>query len=140
MQIKVNVKQLGKKRPVIAEKVIEVNDFQEFTLQELITNLVEQQVDAFNQRIENNPIIPFLLDAEIVEKAETGKVGFGAIFNDEKAHKQKAIENALQSFQDGIFVVFIDETELTNLNQTFVLQQDSVFTFVRLTFLSGLTW
>ena len=77
---------------------------------------------------------------EIVEKAETGKVGFGAIFNDEIAHKQKAIENALQSFQDGIFVVFIDETELTNLNQTFVLQQDSVFTFVRLTFLSGLTW
>ena len=90
MQIKVNVKQLGKKRPVIAEKVIEVNDLKEFTLQELITNLVEQQVDAFNQRIENNPIIPFLLDAEIVEKVETGKVGFGAIFNDEKAHKQKA--------------------------------------------------
>jgi len=141
MEIKISVKQLGKKRPVIEQKKIEIEDLPPSPiLQHLITSVVRQQVRAFNEKIEKKPMISFLLKEEINQKTKTGKVGFGNIYNDEKADEQAAIDNALLAFQDGIYCVFIDEEQIEKLDQSIVLKSESVLTFVRLTFLAGSYW
>lgn len=140
MQINVAVKQLGKKKPPIASKQIDIDDLAENTLVELITHVVKQQVSAFNERLDKNPLVPFLLSEQINEQADTGKVGFGAIYNNEKANASAAIDNALLAFQDGLYCVFIDDAQIEHLQQTINLQTNSIVTFVRLTFLSGRLW
>jgi len=141
MQIKISVKQLGKKRPVIAQKIIEIQDLPSAPiLQDLISSVVQQQVQAFNQKLEEKPLIPFLLKEDIEEKKNTGKVGFGNIYNNNKADEQAAIENALLSFQDGIYCIFINDEQIEKLNSPIILNKDSVLTFVRLTFLAGSYW
>ena len=53
MQIKISVKQLGKKRPIITQKSIEIKELPSPPLlQHLITAVVQQQVQAFHQKLE----------------------------------------------------------------------------------------
>ena len=49
----------------------------------------------------------------------------------------QAIDSALVAFEDGIFLVVIDEQVYKSLDQTVFLNVDSCLTFVRLTLLSG---
>ena len=51
--------------------------------------------------------------------------------------EDKAIENTLQCFEDGIYHVFAGEAELTALSDAILWKDDIVFTFIRLTMLSG---
>lgn len=141
MKITINIKQLGKKRPVIAKKTIEIEDLPKNPeLKNLITNVVKQQVTQFNAKIENPEIISFLMQSEIEDEAKKGKVGFNEIYNDKKANEEKAIANALLSFEDGIYCVFIDDEQIENLNDKIMINKHSIITFVRLTFLSGSMW
>lgn len=133
-------KAIGKKKPLIMHKSIQITDLKQFTLEELLTNIVKQQVQDFNQRTDNDNLIPFLLDETITEKSPSGKIGFNEIHNTTKADEKQAVENALLAFKDGIFCVFINDTELTSLTETITIQPNSIFTFVRLTFLSGRNW
>ena len=141
MEIKVSVKQLGKKRPIVSQKTIEIEALPSSpNLQHLIKAVVKQQVYVFNQKLEEKPLIPFLLKEDIDQNTKKGKVGFGSIYNDKKADDQAAIANALLAFQDGIYCVFIDEEQIEQLVQPILLKPDSVLTFVRLTFLAGSYW
>lgn len=141
MQLKVTVKQLGKKRPAVDQKTIEMEGLPSNPLlSDLLKAVVRQQVQAFNQKLEEKPIVPFLLSKEIHEKTITGKVGFGDIYNDQKADEKAAIDNALLAFEDGIYCVFIDDEQIEKLHQEINLTPQSVLAFVRLTFLSGSIW
>jgi len=96
MEIKVSVKQLGKKRPIVSQKTIEIEALPSSpNLQHLIKAVVKQQVYVFNQKLEEKPLIPFLLKEDIDQNTKKGKVGFGSIYNDKKADDQAAIANAL---------------------------------------------
>ena len=44
----------------------------------------------------------FISQEEIDNLSLTGKVSFGDVFNDKKAEKNSAINNAIQCFEDGI--------------------------------------
>jgi len=101
---------------------------------------VRQQVQAFQQKLEEKPVIPFLLKNEIEDKTKTGKVDFGIIYNNEKVNEQVAIDNAVLAFQDGIYCVFVDDNQIEQLEHLVKLNTDSVLTFVRLTFLAGGYW
>ena len=141
MQITISVKQLGKKRPVVAKKILEIEDLPSAPkLRHLIESVVKQQVRAFAQKQEEKPIIPLLLKEEIDHKTKTGKVGFGNIYNDNKVDEQSAIDNALLAFQDGIYCVFIDDEQIEKLEQLVTVTNTSVIAFVRLTFLAGGYW
>ena len=56
------------------------------------------------------------------------------------ADTEKAVRNALQSFEDGIFRIFADGKELESLQEPVSLQEGSELTFVRLTMLAGRMW
>jgi hypothetical protein len=137
MELTLQLKRLGKK------KVKQVP----FTLQETPKNLkelligcVKHQVEAFNKkRLEVN-VIGFLSPAEIQEQAQSGKVDFGEINNKDLANLEKAIDNVLLAFKDGLFVVFVDDNEITDLKTPLELTSDSVIAFIRMTFLVGTYW
>lgn len=140
MQLTVNVKQLGKKR-AIGQSLIEIADLpQNATLQNLIINVVKQQVTAFNQRKKQPNLLPFLSKENIEQQSEKGKIDFNDSYNKQQADEQNAIDNALLSFKDGIYCVFIDDQQIESLNQNITINTNTVITFVRLTFLAGSYW
>ena len=131
MQLTIKAKQLGRKRDIIDKLVLEIEDIGlQPTVAQLISAVVRQQVSVFNS---GKSILP-LLDYQ------TGKVTFGNVYNDAKADVPGAIENALLAFKDGIFVLFADEQEYTNPEQVIHLQDNTIITFIRLTFLAGSYW
>jgi hypothetical protein len=141
MQITVQAKQAGKKRALIENQSLEINDIgANPTLEALLKAVVQQQVEEYNGKPAEKNLLPFLSKDEIDSQSVKGKVGFGSIYNENKADIVQAQANALQAFEDGLFSVFVNDDELRNLNDVVHLSQTSVFTFIRLTFLAGSYW
>lgn len=144
MEIKVTVKQLGKKHPLLKEKSVEINYEQSsILLKDLLALIVEEQVSNYN----NKPVDFDENDTTHAPKknylellTNTGKAGFGNIYNEAKADLDQAKKNVIQSFEDGIIAVFQGDDELISLDQNIDLSLNSPFTFIRLTFLAGSFW
>lgn len=142
MLLKFSVKQLGKKRPFIDAKSIEIEgQYNEpCLLKELLERIVRQQVVEFNEKRAEKSLFTFFQETEIAQEVETGKVRFKSIYNDTQADVSKAIETVWLAYQDGLIAVFIDDNQIEKLDNTVVLQESSLITFVRLTFLAGSSW
>ena len=141
MQISIRVKQPGRKQALIDNKIIDIDDISEQpTLREFLKAVVSQQVNEYNNKPREKNLLPFLTQSETDEQLAEGKVGFGSIYNENKANILLAKETALQAFEDGMFAVFADEEELVDLSQRFALSPGTVITFIRLTFLAGSYW
>ncbi len=139
MKIFINVKQLGKRMDAIGMKEFLIETVPATTA-ELIVAVVIRQVQEYNERLDQNDLLKYLTDAEIEEKVTSGKVSFGVNYNGLPADAEKAVRNALQSFEDGIFRVFLNDTELESLDETIQLQEEDKLTFIRLTMLAGRIW
>lgn len=144
MEIKVTVKQLGRKYPILSEQKIEIiyND-SNISLVDLLKLIVQQQVEAFNAKsfeLEQEDYAKIPLENYLNILTDTGKVGFGSIYNQKKADLQKAQENAVQAFEDGMFAVFYNDEQLEDLTQIIDLSLQHTFVFIRLTFLAGSYW
>lgn len=136
-RVEIKLKRLGKKK--IKNFAVELK-IPVKTLKDLIVEMVENEVDKFNQKLDNPNIIPFLTAEKIEEQSEAGKVSFGERKNLRKAIKEEAIENALLGFKDGLFAVFIDDKEIKDIDEELVLNSNSELFFIRLTFLTGTYW
>lgn len=111
------------------------------TVGELLTALVRLSVREYNGRKDEGQVLKFLTKEEIAGQASAGKVSFG-VHGGAAAHEDEAVENALQCFEDGIYRVFAGAKELTGLEQPVPWDDgegggEPVFTFIRLTMLSG---
>ncbi|MDN3691122.1 hypothetical protein QWZ06_02010 [Chryseobacterium tructae] len=144
MDIKVTVKQLGRKHPVLSEQKIEIAyEDSIISLENVLKLIVQQQVEEFNAQsfeFEDEDSAKIPTDNYLNILTDTGKVGFGSIYNLKKADVQKAQENAVQAFEDGMFAVFYNDEQFENLDQTIDLSLQHTFTFIRLTFLAGSYW
>lgn len=136
-EIEIQLKRLGKKK-ILRQKVNLIGNIK--TLEDLITQLVTHIVNSFNKEIETNKVLSFLSPSEIQNQSITGKIGFGEIENKTKANINSSIENVLQAFEDGIFVVFIDDDEVKTLKEPLAIKESSSITFIRMTFLTGTYW
>ena len=137
MKLTLQLKKLGKKKVKQVPFTLEKSPK---NLEDLLIGCVKNQVEAFNKKRTEVNVIGFLSPAEIQEKAESGKVEFGELANTDLANLQKAIDNVLLAFKDGLFVVFVDEDEITDLNAPLELTSESVIAFIRMTFLVGTYW
>ena len=106
----------------------------------LIASFVHAEVERYNQKDTERPLLALLNAEEIEQKAGTGKVSFGRLWSDRKAEEKKALDTAFSAFRDGLFRVLMDEEELTGLDMPVTVPEGAVFTFVRLTFLAGRMW
>jgi len=135
--ITINLKRLGKKKIHTYNINIEKNPE---NLQDFIEQCVTSEWNRFKVKTEDRTLISFLTTEKIQDYMEGGKVGFGDMENREITPLPVAINNAITGFKDGLFVVFINDTELKSLEQPIQFNPASTFTFIRLTFLTGTYW
>lgn len=108
------------------------------TLGELIERIVREEVSKFKKRQHDRQFLRALSAIEIEEAAESGKVQMGeSEVGLQEVEEEDAVATALQAFQDGIYLVSIDDVQQTELQQEVYLTEDSRITFIRLTLLSG---
>lgn len=144
MNISISVKQLGKKYPLLQEKSIALAiENPVITTQKLIESIVDHQVQLFRSssfEFEDEDKIHLPKENYLPILTDTGKVGFGAIYNHNQVDVAKAQENAIVAFEDGLYAVFYGDDQLETLSEEIDLSQNKNLTFIRLTFLAGSYW
>ena len=110
------------------------------TFRELIGEAVKSCIEAYKTRAraEENP--PPLTDEQFESMRELGKFAFGVHYNENEIDESKAIETAVEAVADGLVRVFKGNEEITELDSELEITEGDVFTFVRLTMLSGRMW
>ena len=144
MNISISVKQLGKKHPLLQEKNIDLAvENPIITTQKLIESIVDHQVQLFRSssfEFEDEDKIHLPKENYLPILTDTGKVGFGALYNHNQVDLAKAQENAIVAFEDGLYAVFYGDDQLETLTEQIDLSQNKNLTFIRLTFLAGSYW
>lgn len=144
MELTISVKQLGKKHPILQNNTISLALSSSIvTLKDLLEAVVESQVEKFKTSSfewDDQDTIHLPKENYLPILTDTGKVGFGALYNHNAIDLQKAKETALLAYEDGLFAVFYGDDELQTLSDTIELSENKALTFIRLTFLSGSYW
>ena len=139
MDVFVKLKSVGKRRPALDDMPCTLPDGLS-TLRQLIEAVVRLEAEKYNERGAGNMLVPFLTEAEIADRGSVGKVGFGRLYSDRKAEPEKAVETAVQGFEDGLFRVLVNEDEATELDAPLEIHEGDRIVFIRLTFLAGRLW
>ena len=144
MNISISVRQLGKKHPILQEKSISLDTLESVvTVRTFIELIVKHQVELFHSASfewEDQDTIHLPKENYLPILTDTGKVGFGAVYNHNKVDIAKAQENAIVAFEDGLYVLFQGDDQLESLAEEIDLSQNKSITFIRLTFLAGSYW
>lgn len=135
-------KRLGAKQPLFADWSIpfppEWNDAGGLTLRDLIARVVRSEVQAFRERQADRQTIRVLTARDIAQGAENGKIEMGGSEVPLQAvDAEDAVPVACQAFEDGLYLVVIDEENYRELDGQIHIRPDSRVTFVRLTLLAG---
>ena len=134
-----NIKQVGKRKNSVQEVCYQLASEPE-TVEELIRGVVEVCVREYNSRLEASELIRVMTEEELDARAETGKIGFGVNYGERRAETEPAVKNALQSFEDGIYRIFLNDRPLERLDEPLHILEEDRLTFVRLTMLAGRMW
>jgi hypothetical protein len=135
-------KALGSRRPLFADWSLPIAPEMRVdggvTLRKLIERVVREQVRAFKSRQADNQILRALTSRQIEAAAEKGKVTMGeSDVGVQEVNEDAAVANAWQAFEDGIYLVVIDDVEQKQLDGQLYLNEESRVTFLRLTMLAG---
>ena len=137
----VTTRALGRRKRLLDDWSVsppqDLSDGEPLTLRSVITHVVIETVRAFEKRQEQNKFFRVLTPNQIEEQVEQGKVDSGGRDLEQKIDLDDAIGNALQSFEDGIYLVILDGVEQRDLDAQVFLKPDSQLTFLRLVMLAG---
>ena len=152
MQIRINVKGASRKKAAIIQMTCDYPDRQ-MTVEEFLEETVRQNVRDYNARKDAAEILRLFsnedgknrplneqFEEHIQNSAASGKVAYGDPMDSRKADEEKAVENALQCFDDGMVALFADGVRYTEREEKIALKELSEVTFIRLTFLAGRMW
>ncbi len=108
------------------------------TLRDLVTEIVLEQVRAFQERRADRRFLHALTAAQIESGAERGKIDLGGRTDEEPdVDPDAAVAAALLAFEDGLYYVFVDNEHRTSLDDQIKLRTESRVTFLRLVALAG---
>jgi hypothetical protein len=134
-------KALGRKKPLFADWSIpfppDLGDGGSLTLRDLIDRVVRAEVEAFKKRQQERKLFRALTERQIQEAAGKGKIEMGGSELDQKVDPNEAVATALEAFEDGLYLVVVDEQEQHSLDAQVYLRPDSKVAFVRLVMLAG---
>lgn len=139
MIIQVSVKQIGSRRKI---KTVPFHlDGTPHTVSELIRMSVHTCVYEYNQRFlaKEKDVQPLSAD-EITEMSEIGKIAFGINYGEKQADEKKAVADAFQAYEDGLFRIFIGDNEAGGINDGIDISENESISFIRLTMLAGRLW
>ena len=139
MQIYVALKHMGnvtkkvKEYPFLLEK-------KPLTLREMIEASARYCISLYKARANSEGDPSPLTGEQFDGMREIGKFAFGVHYNENKIDEQAAVVTAIDAVTDGLVRVFKGDEELTDLDAELKISDGDVFTFVRLTMLSGRMW
>ena len=111
------------------------------TLRELIDESVKACIDAYRTRANHAKDPAPLTDEQFDGMREIGKFAFGVHYNENGiTDEAKAAQTAIDAVTDGLVRVFRGNDEITDPDAEIEITEGDVFTFVRLTMLSGRMW
>ena len=137
MHLYINMKQLGKRKNTV-DKVAFFFEKAPEDLRELIEETVKICVADYIDRMDKGEAV--LSEKQIEDMSQIGKMAFGIVYGEKKPDVQKAVETAVQGFEDGLFRVFLGDRELENLDEKVEFAEGNEITFIRLTMLAGRMW
>ena len=138
MIIQIHAQSISRRRGAIHPVTMELKS-RPGTLRELISLCVEACVEKQHRRL-SAPRETVLSEEQIEAWAQTGKIAFGVDYNGTPAKLDEAVENALQSYADGLYRVFLNGQEIKALDTALPLTENDTLTFIRLTMLAGAPW
>jgi hypothetical protein len=136
-------KSLGGRRKLLFEDFCvpppnNLEDGGKLKLRDLIEMIVIHEVEQFKTRQHRRQFIRALTAGEIETGAENGKIDAGqSEIPIKDVETDVAIATALTAFEDGLFLVVVDDKEYRNLDSEVILRSNSRLTFIRLTMLAG---
>ena len=110
------------------------------TLRDLIAESVRSCLAAYRARAARGKNPQPLTDEQFDGMREVGKFAFGFHYNEKEPDEAEAIRTAWEAVEDGLVRVFRGNEELTDPDAVLTVNEGDVFTFVRLTMLSGRMW
>ncbi|MFC4638150.1 hypothetical protein [Deinococcus hohokamensis] len=131
----VETKVIGRRTP-FERRPIELPD-EPHTLRSLLTRLVHQEVQAYQERQASVGLLRVLTQCELQDAAVTGRVSVAPQERSGSVTPEEATRTALTAFGDGLYYVFVDERQITELDEPVTLRPDSTLLLLRLTALAG---
>lgn len=139
MKLKINVKKFSRKQNEIAQRELDYPTGMA-TVRELLTETVKIMVAEYKSRMDSGEVLKVLTKQEIDDKSVSGKIGFGVNYGEKNPNLEKSIQAALDCFEDGMVILFIDGTQVEKLDERVSLKEGSELTFVRMIPLAGRMW
>ena len=133
---------VGRRKPLVPDWHLdwppdEGNRGEPLTLRQLITRIVLKEVEGFKKRQEERRLIRILSQEKIEEGLRKGRVDSGGRDLHQVVDEESAVANALQAFEDGIYLVILDGEEQRDLDREVHMHSDSHLIFLRLVMLAG---
>ncbi|HAQ08143.1 MAG TPA: hypothetical protein DCR24_11720 [Bacillus bacterium] len=139
MNLFISMKSIGKRKNVISKQTVQLPSTPG-SLRVLLSELVTWNVQQLAEKDEEIHLVNYLTETEVNHQAINGKVGFGAIYNKKKPDLTEAIQTAIQAFEDGLFLVFINSEQVEALDAPLEMADGDEVVFIRLTMLAGRMW
>ena len=138
MFVSISAQSIGRRKTAVQPVQMELKSSPD-TLRDLICLCVEAYVERQHRHLDA-PEETVLSAVEIDGLSQTGKIAFGVDYNGTPAKLDEAVENALQSYEDGLYRVFLNGQEIKGLDTALSLTENDTLTFIRLTMLAGRPW
>ncbi len=108
------------------------------TVRDLLDAVVRSEVAAFQTRQEARTVLQTLSPAQIAEGVAKGKIDSGGREDERQpVDADESVKVALQSFEDGLYYVLINDDQKTSLSDSFTVTAETRVTFLRLVALAG---
>ena len=127
---------MGRRGPVLTPISVQVSEDCP-TVRGLLASIVRKQIDSFRDRQESRRLIQILTEGQIANGLETGRFVSGGDDLQQPVDVDEAIQAAYTAFEDGFFYLFLDNTQLTRLDEPIGLGEVTEALFVRLVPLVG---
>jgi len=107
------------------------------TLEQLLTCLVQDEVQRYQERQDQVGPLRVLTERELTQGTAQGKITTAPQERSSAPNLQTATATVLQAFKDGLYYVFIDDQQIESLSASMTLKPDSTLLLLRLTALAG---
>ena len=135
MKVHIQAQKLGR-RPQTWETSGYELPHQPETLRELISMLVTQCVNAYNDSVSRT--IPSPLNQNTLDTLQhLGKITFDLTYSDSIADAETSISAAITGFQDGLYRFFINGLEIKNTDAPLPPLENATILIIRLVMLTG---
>ncbi len=130
-------KQIGRRAALVPSWRLDVEYADRLNLRDLLTRVVIEEVQAFQTRQRDARLVRVLTEAQIVDGLEIGKIDTLGREVQQEVNAAEAVRNALQSFEDGLYYVFIGNEQIISLDQQILFRPQMDVLFLRLVALAG---